>query len=86
MNGFFIDYDVKKGGYLSSEQIDLLSIIRCNTPEELIEFVSNCEQLIGEIKEDIDYSNLEEAKRKVFKAYQDSMAPHGGSILALLRL
>ena len=77
MNGFFIDYDVKKGGYLSSEQIDLLSIIRCNTPEELIEFVSNCEQLIGEIKEDIDYSNLEEAKRKVFKAYQDSMAPHG---------
>lgn len=78
MNAFFINNDVKKGGYLSSEQIDLLSIVRCNTPEELKDFIIKCEQLTGEIKEEIDYTNLEEAKRKVFKAFQDSMVSHGG--------
>ena len=33
------------GGYFSSEQIDLLSIIQCNDSNELIDFITHCDQL-----------------------------------------
>lgn len=33
------------GGYFSSEQIDLLSIIQCNDSNELIDFIIHCDQL-----------------------------------------
>ena len=35
------------GGYFSSEQIDLLSIIQCKKQEEVIDFINKCRQLKG---------------------------------------
>lgn len=63
-----------KGIYLSTETIDLMSIIQCSNIEELKEFVSNCEQLN---KEDIDLSlsskqDFEETKRNIFNRYKES--------------
>ncbi len=67
------------GGYISSEQIDFLTIIQCNSKEELIEFIKNCDQ-INQIDNIVDEANsledLESAKRFVFKAYQDTMVYH----------
>ena len=73
------------GGYFSSEQIDLLSIIRCNTPEELVDFVNNCIQVKDiytneELLKLIESIGLDNAKRRIFKDYQDSMAPHNSRI------
>ena len=34
-----------KGGYFSSEQIDLLSIIQCQSIDELMKFITNCDQI-----------------------------------------
>lgn len=34
-----------KGGYFSSEQIDLLSIIQCQSIDELMGFIANCDQI-----------------------------------------
>lgn len=69
------------GGYFSSEQIDLLSIIQCNSVEELIAFTKECEQInqIKNINENIIGMDLESAKRFVFKAYQDTMVYHNES-------
>lgn len=68
------------GGYFSSEQLDLLSIICCQTYEELIYFVHQCKQLAGVFSKDdfqsfFDY-DLESLKRKIFKSYQDTLVPH----------
>ncbi len=67
-----------KGGYFSSEQIDLLSIIQCQSIDELIKFVANCDQInhINGIFESINGLDLETAKRSVFKAYQNTMVYH----------
>ena len=66
------------GGYFSSEQIDLLSIIQCQSIDELIKFVANCDQInhINGIFESINGLDLETAKRSVFKAYQNTMVYH----------
>ena len=67
-----------KGGYFSSEQIDLLSIIQCQSIDELMKFIANCDQInhINGIFESISGMDLESAKRSVFKSYQDSMVYH----------
>jgi GH35 family endo-1,4-beta-xylanase len=63
------------GGYFSSEQIDLLSIIQCNDEIELIKFMKNCDQFkyTNEELSQIISLGLEHAKRHAFKDYQDSM-------------
>lgn len=67
-----------KGGYFSSEQIDLLSIIQCQSIDELIKFIVNCDQInhVHGIFESINGMDLESAKRSIFKSYQDSMVYH----------
>lgn len=67
-----------KGGYFSSEQIDLLSIIQCQSIDELISFITNCDQInhMKDIFKSIDGLDLETAKRSIFKSYQDSMVYH----------
>ena len=43
------------GGYFSSEQLDLLSIVKCQRQDELIDFVFKCDQLKGIFdKDDMD--------------------------------
>lgn len=68
------------GGYFSSEQLDLLSIVKCQSQDELIDFVSSCDQLKGVFEQGniatFINMNLEDAKRKVFKSYQDTLVPH----------
>ena len=67
-----------KGGYFSSEQIDLLSIIQCQSIDELMKFIANCDQInhVHGIFESINGMDLESAKRSTFKSYQDSMIYH----------
>lgn len=68
------------GGYFSSEQLELLSIIQCQTYENVIAFVYQCKQLNGVFsKEDLQNfvnQDLEQLKRFVFKSYQDTLVPH----------
>ena len=67
-----------KGGYFSSEQIDLLSIIQCQSIDELMRFIANCDQInrVNGIFESINGMDLESAKRSIFKSYQNSMVYH----------
>ena len=67
-----------KGGYFSSEQIDLLSIIQCQSIGELINFIANCDQInhVNGIFESINGLDLETAKRSIFKTYQDTLVYH----------
>lgn len=67
-----------RGGYLSSEQIDLLRIIQCNSITELIDFIIHCDQITNKEKliEVIKTMDLEEAKRIVFSAYQGTLVDH----------
>ena len=60
------------GGYFSSEQIDLLSIIQCKSIDELNIFIANCDQInhVKGIFESISGLDLDTAKRKVFKSYR----------------
>lgn len=68
------------GGYFSSEQIDMLSIVQCQSHEELIEFIYNCKQLSGIFKKEDFYNfanyDLEKLKRKVFESYQETFVEH----------
>ena len=68
------------GGYFSSEQIDLLSIIQCNDSNELIDFIIHCDQLKynynkAELEKLITLP-LDNQKKEVFKCYQDTMVFH----------
>lgn len=67
-----------RGGYFSSEQIDLLSIIQCQSIDELMRFIANCDQInrVNGIFESVNGMDLESAKRSVFKSYQNSMVYH----------
>lgn len=71
------------GGYFSSEQLDMLSIIQCQTCEEIISFVHQCKQLNGIFsKEDLQNfinQDLEELKQKVFKEYQKTLVLHNSN-------
>ena len=69
------------GGYFSSEQLELLTIIKCKTYDELINFVTNCKQLNGVF---INFNNLknqdlEKAKKFVFESYQNTLVPHNSN-------
>ena len=70
------------GGYLSAEQIDLLNIVECQSIDELMRFVANCGQInrLDDIFSSINGLDLESAKRKVFKSYQDTLTPHDASV------
>ena len=79
MDNYFLNVDSPIiGGYFSSEQIDLLSIIQCQSIDELMKFIANCDQInhLNGIFESINGLDLENAKRSVFKAYQDTMVYH----------
>lgn len=76
------------GGYFSSEQLDLLSIIQCQTCEEIIFFIYQCEQLNGVFSKE-DFQNfttqdLDQLKRSVFKKYQDTLVPHNSNKQVIL--
>lgn len=85
MNSYFLQVNSNiVGGYFSSEQIDLLSIIQCNTSEELIDFVDNCEQIKGiyknyDLAKIIDNLGIENAKRRIFRDFQNTMVTHDAS-------
>lgn len=68
------------GGYFSSEQLDLLSIIECQTYEDIINFVYKCDQLKGVFSrndlKNFVYQDFEQLKRFVFKTYQNTLVPH----------
>ena len=64
------------GGYFSSEQIDLLSIIQCKSKQELIDFIKECQQLHGMVDMNRIDMDLEGLKQFVFKSYQDTLMPH----------
>ena len=71
------------GGYFSSEQIDMLSIIQCQTCEELISFIYQCKQLNGVFSKE-DFQNfitqdIEELKKNVFEKYQNTLVPHNSN-------
>ncbi len=71
------------GGYFSSEQLDMLSIIQCQTYDEIISFIYRCKQLNGVFsKEDLQnfiIQDLDQLKRNVFKKYQDTLVSHNSS-------
>lgn len=73
------------GGYFSSEQIDLLSIIQCKTKRELIEFIKGCQQLHGIVDMNRIDMDLAELKRFIFKCYQDTLLPHHSDPECVLR-
>lgn len=66
------------GCYLSSEQIDLITIVQASSWEELYEFINTNAQLFYTTKEiqELKELDIEVAKRKVFKDYQDTFISH----------
>jgi len=75
------------GGYFSSEQLELLTIIKCKTYDELINFVTNCKQLNGVFNnfDNLKNKDLENAKRYVFEIYQNTLVPHNSNKNAVLK-
>ena len=71
-----------KGGYFSSEQIDLLSIIQCQSIDELMKFVAECDQInhVNGIFESINGLDIETAKRVIFQKYQDTLVYHDAGL------
>ena len=76
------------GGYFSSEQLDLLTIIQCNKQEELVAFINECRQLREVFtKEELQKffnKDLEQLKQDVFKAYQDTLVLHDSNTETIL--
>ncbi len=76
------------GGYFSSEQLELLSIIQCSIYDELVSFVYKCEQLkdvfsTEDIKDFIT-QDFEQLKRYIFKCYQDTLVSHNSNRQTIL--
>lgn len=71
------------GGYFSSEQIDLLRIIQCNNLDDLIRFIAACDQIKHLFSEQeitsLSELDIENAKRKVFETYQNTMVLHNAN-------
>ncbi len=71
------------GGYFSSEQIDLLKIIQCNNLNDLIRFITDCDQIKHLFNEQdiisLNELDIESAKRKVFESYQNTMVLHNAN-------
>jgi hypothetical protein len=66
MHKFLLNLDANINGiYLNSETIEMLSIIQCNTIDELKDFVRNCSQLNINEQEIKNWkqNDLEEIKR-----------------------
>lgn len=63
-----------KGVCLSSEMIDLMSIIQCKDLQQLSDFVINCEQMTISLEDRNSWreEDIEAIKHKIFKEYQDS--------------
>ncbi len=87
MNPYFLNVSPPiTGGYFSSEQIDLLRIVMCNSFDELYDYIDNCDQINHlAIKESIEDLDLESAKRYVFKSYQDTLVIHDSNREADIR-
>ena len=80
-----LDLDVPStGGYLSSEQIDLLRIYECDSPLKLIDFIKGCSQIKHKFSEEdlIRLSQMEEiaAKEYVISIYKSTMVFHDEGI------
>ena len=78
MGNYYLNVESNNiGGYFSSEQIDLLSIIQCTSIEELQKFIVDCEQIkdfyFDEEIKNLSQKDLEIAKKEVFKKYQESL-------------
>lgn len=77
MERYDLDIETKsKGCYLSTEQIDLLTIVSCKTKEELETFIENCEQFRGIFFQTITNENFDLIKKQVFKEYQKTFVSH----------
>ena len=87
MNSYFLNVSSPIiGGYFSSEQVDLLRIVMCNSFDELYDYIDNCDQINHlNIKESIKDMDLESAKRFVFKSYQDTLIIHDSNREADIR-
>lgn len=70
------------GIYLNSETIELLSIIKCSSIEELKDFAINCSQLnISEqTLQNWNGSNIEDIKRNLVEQYKKTLIPMEQSI------
>lgn len=68
------------GGYLSSEQIDLLRIYECDSASELMNFIKNCSQIKRRFSDDdlaeLWHMNLDVAKENVIAVYKSTMVLH----------
>lgn len=87
MDNYLLDVGSNNiGGYFSSEQIDLLRIIQCNNLDDLINFISNCDQIKHLFDEheitSLSELDIENAKRKVFESYQNTMVLHNANPIA----
>ena len=90
MESFLLDVDTPStGGYFSSEQIDLLSIVQCTCMDELLLFILFCDQIRTSYDDkqiqELYAMDFEEAKRSVFKRYQDSLVAHDESMETAVR-
>lgn len=84
MNNYLLDVGSNNiGGYFSSEQIDLLRIVQCNNLDDLINFISNCDQIKHLFDEheitSLSELDIENAKRIVFESYQNTMVLHNAN-------
>ena len=76
------------GGYMSSEQIDLLSIVMCKTEADLVAFVSKSDQLNHKYSRsklrELFTMGLESTKRIIFEDYQNTLVDHDSSKVEVL--
>ena len=84
MDNYLLDVGSNNiGGYFSSEQIDLLRIVQCNNLDDLINFISNCDQIKHLFDEheitSLSELDIENAKRIVFESYQNTMVLHNAN-------
>jgi len=80
-DGYLLNcYAPSTGGYFSSEQVDLLRIVRCETEMDIVDFVIKCEQINHRITTDrlreILSLGVDSAKRVIFEEYQNSLVKH----------
>ncbi len=82
MEKVFYNLDVECsniGGYLSSEQIDLLRIVECRSSLELSTFVKNCSQIkhrFSDSELERLSGDLDDFKKRVISVYQEVMISH----------
>ena len=87
--GYFLNVNSPStGGYFSSEQLDLLSIVMCKDESELAGFVIKCDQLNHKYSRnklrELFSMGLESAKRIIFEDYQNTLVDHDSSKVEVL--